>query len=49
MKKNFKGKSKSILKRDEEFFKKEIVLLKDIDWVRRIAEKLDKQNSETKK
>lgn len=38
---NLKHKYKSILKRDEDFYKKEIFLMKDIEWVRCMAEKID--------
>lgn len=34
------------MKRDEEFYKKEIRLMKDIDWVCFISEKIDKENSQ---
>lgn len=33
------------IKKDQEFFKKEIYLLQDIEWVRKVAEQIDEQNS----
>ncbi len=32
------------IEKDKEFFKKEIVLLRDIEWVRSIAERIDREN-----
>lgn len=46
LKKNFRIKLKGKIKRDEEFYTKEILLLKDIDWVRFMAEKIDKDNNQ---
>ena len=41
----FEKEFSSQIKKDEEFYKKEIILLRDIQWVRDCAEKIDKENN----